>query len=144
MAWGIYKKDQGYWTRLMSAIGGGALTLAGASWAAAQFKDVHWFGIQESIYLMGGVGATIFIVAGAFIYFLVYHKPSTGEFLIATEGEMRKVHWSTRKEILGSTTVVIIIALTIAMILFGADALFALFFRIVGVLKTGTSEAIIL
>jgi len=56
-------------------------------------------------------------------------------FLSATEGEMKKVNWSTRKEVLGSTRVVIVIAFLIAVCLFVVDFGFGWFFRTIGLLE---------
>jgi preprotein translocase SecE subunit len=136
MAWGIYKQEQGYWTRLMSAIGGATLALSGAVWLAEKFSEATFFGL-EPIYIQGGIGAIVFLIFGGLVYWFVYHKPSTSEFLIATEGEMRKVNWSTKREVFGSTVVVISISLMIAVLLLISDALFASFFRFIGVLQTG-------
>ena len=49
---------------------------------------------------------------------------------------MRKVNWSTRKEIIGSTQVVIVAAFLLAAFLFGIDTAFAKFFQIIGVIET--------
>lgn len=137
MAWGIYKQEQGYWTRLMSAIGGATLALAGAVWLARHFTEATWFGL-EPIYIEGVVGAAVFLIFGGLVYWFVYHKPATSEFLIATEGEMRKVNWSTRREVFGSTVVVITISVVVALLLLVSDALFASFFRLIGVLQTSS------
>ena len=40
MPLGIYKPGQGYWVRVMTAIGVGVLVLAGASWAWAQAATI--------------------------------------------------------------------------------------------------------
>jgi len=58
------------------------------------------------------------------------------EFLVATDSEMKKVNWTTRKELIGSTKVVIIFMFIIAMFLFTCDLIFGAFFHLVGVLKT--------
>ena len=67
---------------------------------------------------------------------LIGRKPKTVDFLVAIEGEMRKVNWSTKREILGSTWVVIGVSMIIAAILFLADIVFSNFFKIIGVLET--------
>ena len=41
-------------------------------------------------------------------------RPRSVDFLVATEAEMKKVNWSTRREIMGSTVVVILLATGIA------------------------------
>jgi preprotein translocase SecE subunit len=48
---------------------------------------------------------------------------------------MRKVNWSTRREIIGSTWVVIAISVIIAAILWVTDIIFGKFFIWIGVLK---------
>ncbi|MDP6045583.1 MAG: preprotein translocase subunit SecE, partial [Phycisphaerae bacterium] len=60
------------------------------------------------------------------------NRPRNADFLIATEGEMKKVSWSGKKEIIGSTKVVIVTTLMIAMLLFGVDILFGALFKIMG------------
>ena len=57
------------------------------------------------------------------------------DFLIATEGEMKKVNWSTRREIWGSTKVVIVFTLFLAFLLFSVDIVFWSFFSAIDVLK---------
>lgn len=136
MALGIYKQEQGYWTRLMSAIGGATLALSGGVWLARHFSEATFFNL-EPIYIQAAIVAIVFLIFGGLVYRLVYQKPSTSEFLIATEGEMRKVNWSTRREVFGSTVVVITISVFISLLLLLADFLFATFFRTVGVLQTG-------
>ena len=70
-------------------------------------------------------------------YYLIGCKPKVVDFMIATEGEMKKVNWSTRREILGSTWVVIGLTLFIAMYCFGFDLIFNKFFQFIGVLDAG-------
>ncbi len=79
-------------------------------------------------FLQGGVAALILLIGGAITYFFCYANRKSSDFLIATEGEMKKVNWSTRREIFGSTWVVIVISLIIASVLFIADVLFSNFF----------------
>lgn len=99
---------------------------------ARSVQDISIFSIQ---YLQIGV-SLLFIIMGAIgVYWFVGINRKTAEFLIATDGEMKKVNWSTRKEILGSTQVVIVASFLIAGILFGIDWLFANLFRIIGVLE---------
>ena len=81
-----------------------------------------------------GVGIVI-IAATLLIYWLVGVKPATSEFLIATDGEMKKVNWSTRKNIIDSTWVVIGYALLLAAALYLVDNLFWQFFHLIRVLE---------
>ena len=60
------------------------------------------------------VAAAIMLSSAALAPLLgfIARKPSqTVDFMIATEGEMKKVNWSTRREILGSTWVVIAVTM---------------------------------
>lgn len=134
MAAGIYKHGQGYWTRMMSGLGYGLLVVMGAVWLWNELKALD-LGIQP-VYV-AATGALIFAaVFGLLGYVLIGRKPRTVDFLVATEGEMKKVNWSTKREIFGSTWVVIGLTIMIAILIFICDfLLFAPFFRRVGVLE---------
>ena len=70
-------------------------------------------------------------------YYLIGRKPKVVDFLIATEGEMRKVNWSSRREIRGSTIVVIGLTCVIAFIIAILDYLiYTPFFQWINVLET--------
>jgi preprotein translocase subunit SecE len=62
------------------------------------------------------------------------NRQRVADFLIATEGEMKKVSWSSRKEVIGSTKVVIVTTLIMAAVLFVVDIVFQLFFKSIGIL----------
>lgn len=140
MALTWYKRDQGYWTRSMSLLGWGVVVLGGAAWLWAQLArlPIPTNDAGEPafplLYLQAGLAGLLVLIGGFMLFYLVYFKPSTSEFLISTEGEMKKVNWSSRREIFGSTWVVIIASVSIAFMLFAADFLFLWFFRSVGVL----------
>ncbi|MFG0256314.1 MAG: preprotein translocase subunit SecE [Phycisphaerales bacterium JB043] len=130
----VYKSGQGYWTRMMSAIGAGAVVIYGAAWTSNQFQGVTVGNLQTEI-VQGIVLGTIVAIGGLFIYYVFGRHRRANEFFIATEGEMRKVNWSTRREIMGSTWVVIGISLIITLVLFLSDIVFSWFFKTIGVLK---------
>jgi preprotein translocase SecE subunit len=91
--------------------------------------------IVEPVYVQAGA-VTVLMLAGVLVtYWLVGVRPATVEFLIATDGEMKKVNWSSWKDIRGSTLVVISASFLIAAGLFGVDFLFSAFFRLIGVLQ---------
>lgn len=136
MALGMYKPEQGYWTRTCSAIAALALTGAGVMWSVNQ---VDRFNLEASTaktiqFVLGGVVLAFGVILG---YLLIYQRQRSAEFLIATEGEMKKVNWSSRREVMGSTWVVIFVSLSIAVILWLVDLGFSLFFRSVGLLGPG-------
>jgi len=132
----IYKKGQGYWTRMGTAIGAGLL---GALTAYELYYQIppflHGPTPEHDAHIALGV-AIAFLAAYSIWAFWFTNKPSTVDFLIATDSEMKKVNWTTRKELIGSTKVVIWFMLIITLFLFTCDILFGGFFYMVGVLKT--------
>ncbi len=85
------------------------------------------------IYLSYGIPTLLVIAAGLFMFWMV-NRQNTADFLIATESEMKKVSWSSRKEVIGSTKVVIITTFMFAIILFVVDLIFQIFFQWAGVM----------
>ncbi len=135
MSTAIYKKGQGFWTRQMSTVAGAVLTLLGAIWFSDLFRGSEWFEFQP-IYWRAAAGVAWCIVFGLLIYSFIWVKPKSVDFLVATETEMKKVNWSTRHEIVGSTIVVILLAAGIAGFCLIADYLFAYLFSSIKVLDT--------
>ena len=78
----------------------------------------------------------IFLGVFALVVFFVVNKQNVVEFLIATDSEMKKVNWTTKKELVGSTKVVIFFMVMIAVFLFVCDLLFGYFFYLINVLKS--------
>jgi preprotein translocase SecE subunit len=134
MGAGIYKKGQGYWTRLMSAIAFGLIVLMGTVWLWDLLATVR-IGHIETIYLQAAAAVIVLGVFGVLGYYLVGCKPGVVDFMIATEGEMKKVNWSSRREILGSTWIVIALTIFIAILCFTYDRVFQIFFQWIGVLE---------
>jgi preprotein translocase SecE subunit len=73
------------------------------------------------VYVQGAAALAVCLIGGFIIYRFVGNKPSSVEFLIATDEEMRKVNWSTRKIIVESTYVVIGATVLIAAYIFVLD-----------------------
>ena len=135
----IYKKGQGYWTRMGTAA---AALLLGALTA---------YNIYVYLPILINFGTTIeaqarakniatgvavgFFAAFAFFAWRMMNKPTNADFLIATDSEMKKVNWTSRKDLIGSTKVVIVFMFLIALILFLVDIVFSYFFYLIGVLK---------
>lgn len=90
----------------------------------------------DQIYLQGGIAAVVILLGAIAIYWFVGVKPHSVDFLVATDGEMKKVNWSTRKDVIASTWVVIAASIVLAAGLFVVDILFSEFFRLIGVLDT--------
>jgi preprotein translocase subunit SecE len=74
------------------------------------------------------VPAGLFVVLGILIFWLV-NKPSVADFMIAAESEMKKVSWSSRKEIAVSTFIVIVLVILLAVFLGVTDVGFQMIFE---------------
>lgn len=123
----IYKAGQGKYTRILTVVGAMVLVVVGAVVLSEKLYEVR------SAYIQFGIPAALVIGMGL-LMFWVANRPKSADFLIATEGEMKKVSWSTRKEIIGSTKVVIVTTLILALILYGVDAVFAFLFMKLGIM----------
>jgi preprotein translocase SecE subunit len=73
------------------------------------------------------VPVIVFVAFGIFIYWAL-NKPAVADFMIASEGELKKVNWSTRHEVFVSTVVVIVVVMILAALLGTADLAYQLFF----------------
>ena len=132
MALPIHKPGQGYWTRMMSAIGAGMIVLSCAAWLYQ--KIVPRYAPEDyAIYYRGGVAAAVIVVFGLLIYW-VLNRPRIVDFMIAVEAEMRKVNWPSKKEIIGSTWVVICGTMLIAALLFAINLAFGWLFVEINIL----------
>ncbi|MCB9846070.1 MAG: preprotein translocase subunit SecE [Phycisphaeraceae bacterium] len=78
------------------------------------------------------------VLGGGLIYLFVGLRHRSVEFLIATDGEMKKVNWSTRKEVTGSTWVVVVACFLIAAVLFGFDLIFSTIFKFFHLLENAS------
>jgi preprotein translocase SecE subunit len=89
----------------------------------------------ETIYLQAAGVGLLLLLSSILIYYYVAVRPGSAEFLIATDGEMKKVNWSTRRDVMNSTLVVILWAFLLAGGLFIVDGIFATLFELIGVLQ---------
>ena len=109
--------------------------------AAAQPYEVRLYGtlrpieMFEKMYLQAGLAGAAILIGAVLLFYYISVNPKTGEFLIATDGEMKKVNWSTRKEVVGSTWVVVTTCFLMAGVLFVVDFLFKELFTLLGVFE---------
>lgn len=122
-----YKWGQGKDTRLYSAI---AIALIAAIGCWRLYDKLHasldltrTLGLWLSVTVPLGV----FAIIAVFIYWLV-NRPSVADFLISAEGELKKVSFSSRREIAISTFVVIVVVIAMTVLLGVADFVFDLIF----------------
>ncbi len=132
----IYKAGQGYWVRLMSAYAFGAIIALGMVWLWKEFDGITMFGLEPT-YVRVAIMLLAALVFGGITWFLLGRHRSTVEFMVATEGEMRKVNWSSRREVEAATRVVILLTIFTAAYCWGFDIVFASIFRWMTVLRTG-------
>jgi len=122
MAFDIYKRGQGKYTRLCSAFG--AAIIAGLG-CLQLYKKLD--ATDLGLWVKTMVPAVLFVALGLLILWLV-NKPSVADFMVAAEGEMKKVSWSSKKEIAVSTFIVIVVVILMAALLGVTDLSFKLFF----------------
>ncbi len=128
----VYKRGQGYYTRMGTAIASGVLILAGADYIYDQLEGY-------ALYVQVGVPLAFVVGLGLFAYWLVGVKRRSCDFMIATEGEMKKVSWSSHQTVIGSTKVVIITVVLMAVLLFTVDLVFMEVFIRIDVLQAEVS-----
>lgn len=131
----IYKKGQGWYTRVYTAIGLGLIVFFGANWLTFDvLANVRLFDL-EPVYTKAIVFLTFCAIFAAIGYHFIARHHRFVDFLIAVEGEMKKVNWSSRKEIVGSTYVVISMTIFIAVLCFLLDLVYQFLFIRAGVLE---------
>ena len=133
MSLSVYKPGQGYWTRVLSAVGGGALVLAAVAWIWNEMEVIR---SDYAIYIRAGTAVAIIAVFGGLLWW-VLNKPRVVDFMIATEGEMRKVNWPTQREIFGSTWIVIMGTFMMALLLWMINLAFVSLFQAIHILESG-------
>ena len=116
----IYKRGQGKNSRLGTAMVAFAIVAVGCWNLYMRLQGTDpW--IQTL------VPVAVCAVFAGLIYWLM-NKPVLADFLIAAEGEIKKVSWSSRKEIVNSTMIVIFVVVVMAGGLGLVDVGFQIFF----------------
>ena len=125
----IYKRGQGKNTRVVTFL---AVMVLGIWGAYMLSQKLGSYPSTRAPMVRYGV-PTVLLLGLAVLAFWIVNRPRTADFMIATESEMKKVSWSSRREIAGSTKVVILTTVILAGLLFGVDLIFAFLFRSIGV-----------
>jgi preprotein translocase subunit SecE len=126
----VYKPGQGYWTRMgtIAAVLLIMVLLGRLVWETLErFPQLS---LAWRAGILSGLG-----VAAALLLWRYLNKPHVVDFMIATESEMKKVNWTSKKDLIGSTKVVIVFMFLIATVLFIIDILFGYLFFFIRVLK---------
>jgi len=123
----IYKPGQGYYTRLWSGLVAFGIAAGGSYvlWLKLAVITNLWIKTLVPVGLCIGFGLLIF---------WLMNKPGAADFMISAEGEIKKVSWSSRREIAISTLIVICVVAIMAVMLFAADMTFkSLFMYLIGI-----------
>jgi preprotein translocase subunit SecE len=128
MAFDIYKRGQGKYTRLSTAFAAAIIVGAGCYQLYLRLEAASWgLSTRTELWIATMIPAGLFVVLTA-LAFLLVNKQSVADFMISAEGEMKKVSWSSRKEIAVSTSIVIIVVIIMAILLGTTDLIFRTFF----------------
>lgn len=119
----IYKPGQGKYTRLCSGFTVAAIVAMGC-WRLYEKLNAS----DLNLWVVSLAPVAVFAALGVLIYWLL-NKAVLADFLIAAEGELKKVNWSSRREVVVSTIVVIIVLVGMAAVLGTTDMVFRLFFQ---------------
>ncbi len=120
----IYKKGQGKITRISSALGLIIVSGAGCYKLYDRLAGSSLVSDRKMQLLISTmIPAAVFAITSALFLFLV-NRPSVADFMISAEGEIKKVSWSSKKEIAVSTFIVIVVMALMATILGLTDLIF--------------------
>jgi preprotein translocase SecE subunit len=122
VAFDIYKRGQGKYTRIWTAVGTIVVVGLGSLQLYRKLQAAYL-----GLWIETMVPAAVFVALSILVLWLV-NKPTVADFMIAAEGEMKKVSWSSRKEIMVSTLIVIMVVVIMAVLLGTTDIGFQLFF----------------
>ncbi|HEY3226324.1 MAG TPA: preprotein translocase subunit SecE [Planctomycetota bacterium] len=128
------KLGQGRWARLVAYLGIGVMAIFGAvSLHRLPGLGSGWYGGLEGLWkstpLFGQAftlrpvffPAAAFFLVGMTAFHLFANRPKAAEFLIETQGEMKRVSWPTPREWIGSTMVVLVLVAFLSFFLYLAD-----------------------
>ena len=122
MSFEIYKRGQGKYTRLCSSFGPAVIAAFGC---LALYRKLEPTDLGLWVETMVPFGLLVVI---CIVIFWLVNKPTVADFMIAAESEMKKVSWSSRKEIVVSTIIVVVVMVFMASLLGVADISFRLLF----------------
>lgn len=146
MALEYYKKNQGVIVRISTAVGVFLMVLYGffslyhtippIDTSVVGGRPTFWGTIlltipffEVSIDYGMVISTVLFILVGLLIYMLLLNKPKTSDYLIETEGELKKVSWPSRPQYLGSSVAVIVSMVILGVFLIFADQIFEVIIR---------------
>lgn len=129
----VFKPGQGTYTRLGTAGAAGLLIVLFCNYLADQLQNFPTLATEPLTRY--SIAAGVLLVFIGIIWF-VMNKPRHAQFLIETDNELKKVNWTSWKDLIVSTRVVIVFMLLLAVFLLLMDMLFGFGFFSIEVLKT--------
>ena len=127
-----YKRGYGFWTRLGTGIGAALLIIFTIQFLYSRLPA--WANLRRDEWILYAVLAGVGLALAAVAWWLI-NRPRSVDFLINTDGEMKKVTWPTWRELIGSTKVVTFFMFFIAFLLFAYDIIFGYAAYFLDVLK---------
>jgi preprotein translocase SecE subunit len=128
-----------------TALGAALIAVLTANFIYTQMRSIPYtWNAGNPVYIPFKVCIAVALAVFAAIVLFAWrmmNKPSNADFLIATDSEMKKVNWTTRAELIGSTKVVIVFVILIAALLFVLDLVFGYFFQLIRVLEFGPFQS---
>lgn len=132
----LYKPGQGPYVRWGTGVAAAVVLIGFAIFLNEQLSRF------ESLWIKIGVPVVILVISGYWAFRLIGQNRSIVDFMIATEGEMKKVNWSSRREVWGATKVVIATVIALGLTLFIVNIIFMFFFESIDVLQVGMLKQI--
>lgn len=133
----VYKPSQGRRIRMATGVCAAVLIVWCAIFLFEKLSAFELGRTEAGRYLQFGLSGAVVLFFGGWTFHLLGRSARVVDFLIATEGEMKKVHWTSRREVIGSTRVVIFVMVVLAAALFVIDLGLMVFFTEIGVLRIG-------
>lgn len=120
----IYKKGQGKWVRWCTVAAFAIATIVGAVWLVRTYFSLNAEWVWAMVVL-------VWVLLWGWLTFWMVNSPKMAEFLIMTESEMRKVTWPSRREVVNSTKVIILLTVLLGVLLWLVDMGFVYFFDMI-------------
>lgn len=139
MAFEIYKAGQGERVRNGLALIAGILLCFGcyslysylSGFPSLERNFTKAFGEDVAINWSMLISAAVFL-GGSVVLYRLYNRPTIADFLIETEAELHKVTWSTKREVINHSIVVIVTVIVLGVYIAGIDAaLYGVFVKLV-------------
>lgn len=137
---GILVRRLAFWSLFVMIVWGGQElygNLIGTSWGksllfeSGDARDAYIIPVLDQSLNVAFLVCWGIVAVGGFLLFRMLNKPRTAEFLIATDEELGKVTWPSRKDAWNSSVIVMVFVVFMAGFLLSADFLLGQLFDLV-------------